>query len=40
MRLGPLAGATSGGPTLLEWVFVYLCVVGGAALATFARKDL
>jgi Cu-processing system permease protein len=40
LRLGPFGGAHAAGPLLGVWVAGYLLVVGGAALAGFARRDL
>ena len=38
--LGPFGGAQSGGPELWLWSLVYLALVGAAATAAFARRDL
>ncbi len=38
--LGPFGGAQSGGPELWLWSAVYLALVGLAATAAFARRDL
>ena len=38
--LGPFGGAQSGGPELWLWSFLYLAIVGLAAAAAFARRDL
>ena len=38
--LGPFGGAQSGGPELWLWAFLYLALVGLAATAAFARRDL
>lgn len=40
LRLGPFGGAEQGGIALRLWAVAYLAIVGGAALAGFARKDL
>ncbi len=40
VQLGPLGGAEPGGTGLFVWSIAYVAVVGGAALAAFARKDL
>jgi hypothetical protein len=40
VRLGPFGGAQSGGATLWIWAFAYLALVGLAARAAFARRDL
>ena len=40
LSLGPFGGAQAAGPLLWPWTLVYLALVGGAALAAFARKDL
>jgi Cu-processing system permease protein len=38
--LGPFGGAQSGGAGLWVWSLAYLVLVGAAAVATFARRDL
>jgi Cu-processing system permease protein len=38
--LGPFGGAQSGGPELWAWSLLYLVLVGLAATAAFARRDL
>ncbi len=40
VRLGPFGGAQAGGPLLWPWALVYLVLVGLAARAAFARRDL
>ena len=40
VRLGPFGGAQEGGPGLWLWTFAYLGLVGLAARAAFARRDL
>jgi ABC-type transport system involved in multi-copper enzyme maturation permease subunit len=40
VRLGPFGGAQSGSAWLWPWVAVYLALVGAAAIAGFARRDL
>jgi len=40
VRLGPFGGAQEGGPGLWLWALVYLSLVGAAARAAFARRDL
>ena len=40
LTLGPFGGSHHAGAPLLAWTAVYLGLVGGAALAAFARKDL
>ncbi|HEX2050996.1 MAG TPA: hypothetical protein VHJ34_10260 [Actinomycetota bacterium] len=40
VRLGPLGGAEAGGAALWAWAAGYVVVVGGIALAAFARRDL
>lgn len=40
VRLGPFGGAQEGGPLLWLWTLVYLLLVGAAARAAFARRDL
>ena len=40
LQLGPFGGAQAAGPFLWPWTAAYLLLVGGAALAAFARKDL
>jgi ABC-2 type transport system permease protein len=40
LRLGPFGGAQAAGAFLWPWTFVYLGLVGAAALSAFARKDL
>jgi Cu-processing system permease protein len=38
--LGPFGGAQSGGPALWAWAAAYTAIVGVAAIAGFARRDL
>jgi Cu-processing system permease protein len=38
--LGPFGGAESAGPLLWPWAVVYITLVGLAAAAAFARRDL
>ena len=38
--LGPFGGAQSFGPWMWPWAAAFTVLVGGAALAAFARKDL
>jgi Cu-processing system permease protein len=38
--LGPFGGAQSFGPLLWPWAIAYLALVGAAAAAAFARRDL
>jgi Cu-processing system permease protein len=38
--LGPFGGAESAGPLLWPWAVVYIALVGLAAAAAFARRDL
>jgi ABC-2 type transport system permease protein len=40
VRLGPFGGAQEGGPLLWVWTLGYLGIVGFAARAAFARRDL
>jgi ABC-type transport system involved in multi-copper enzyme maturation permease subunit len=40
LELGPFGGAQIGGAWLFPWVGVYLALLGAAALAAFARRDL
>jgi ABC-2 type transport system permease protein len=40
VRLGPFGGAQEGGPMLWVWTLGYLGIVGFAARAAFARRDL
>jgi Cu-processing system permease protein len=40
VQLGPFGGAQEGGPLLWLWTAVYLALVGLAARAAFARRDL
>lgn len=40
VRLGPFGGAQSGGTPLWLWALAYLLLVGIAARAAFARRDL
>ncbi len=40
VRLGPFGGAQEGGPLLWLWTAAYLVLVGAAARAAFARRDL
>lgn len=40
VQLGPLGGALEGGGWLYLWTLAYVALVGVAALAAFARKDL
>jgi ABC-type transport system involved in multi-copper enzyme maturation permease subunit len=40
LTLGPFGGAQGAGALLWPWTLAYLALVGGAALAAFARKDL
>ncbi|MGH3022285.1 MAG: ABC transporter permease [Gaiellaceae bacterium] len=40
LQLGPFGGAQAAGPYLWPWTVAYLVLVGGAAYAAFARKDL
>jgi Cu-processing system permease protein len=40
VQLGPFGGAQQGGPLLWAWTAVYLALVGLAARAAFARRDL
>ena len=40
LSLGPFGGAQAGGTGLRLWAAVYLGLVGAAAIAGFARKDL
>jgi Cu-processing system permease protein len=40
LTLGPFGGAQAAGAFLWPWTFAYLALVGGLALAAFARKDL
>jgi len=40
VQLGPFGGAQDAGPGLWVWTLVYLGLVGAAARAAFARRDL
>ena len=40
VRLGPFGGAQDAGPGLWVWALAYLALVGAAARAAFARRDL
>jgi Cu-processing system permease protein len=40
LSLGPFGGAQAGGVELRLWAVAYLALVGAAALAGFARRDL
>ncbi|MGH3042814.1 MAG: ABC transporter permease subunit [Gaiellaceae bacterium] len=40
LTLGPFGGAQAAGAFLWPWALAYLALVGGAALAAFAQKDL
>jgi Cu-processing system permease protein len=40
IELGPFGGAEDAGPLLWPWTLVYLALVGAAASAAFARRDL
>jgi ABC-2 type transport system permease protein len=40
VRLGPLGGATAGGPLLGLWTVVYIAGVGLGCIALFGRRDL
>jgi hypothetical protein len=40
VNLGPFGGAQAAGSGLLLWAVAYLGVIGVAAAAAFARKDL
>jgi Cu-processing system permease protein len=40
VRLGPLGGATAGGPLLGIWAVVYILGVGMGCIALFGRRDL
>jgi Cu-processing system permease protein len=40
LQLGPFGGAQGAGALMWPWTLAYLAVVGAAALAAFARKDL
>jgi Cu-processing system permease protein len=40
IELGPFGGAESAGPLLWPWTLAYLVLVGAAATAVFARRDL
>jgi ABC-type transport system involved in multi-copper enzyme maturation permease subunit len=40
VQLGPFGGAQDAGPGLWAWALVYLGLVGAAARAGFARRDL
>ncbi len=40
LELGPFGGSERGGVSLRLWAVAYLLLVGAAALAAFARKDL
>lgn len=40
VRLGPLGGATAGGPLLGVWVVFYIALMGAATIWLFSRRDL
>ena len=40
VQLGPFGGAQEAGPALWLWTLAYLALVGAAARAAFARRDL
>ena len=40
LKLGPFGGAQNLGPLLAPWFFVYIGLVGAAALRGFQRRDL
>ena len=40
LRLGPFGGAEQGGVGLRLWAVAYIVLVGGVAVAGFARRDL
>jgi Cu-processing system permease protein len=40
LQLGPFGGAQAAGGFLWPWTIAYLALVGAAAVASFARKDL
>ena len=40
LSLGPFGGAQAAGALLWPWALAYVALIGGAALAAFARKDL
>jgi hypothetical protein len=40
VQLGPFGGAQDAGPGLWLWALAYLGLVGAAARAGFARRDL
>jgi hypothetical protein len=40
LQLGPFGGAYVHGWPVRLWAVAFLCLVGGAALAAFARRDL
>jgi Cu-processing system permease protein len=40
IELGPFGGAESSGPLLWPWAIAYVLLVGAAASAAFARRDL
>ncbi len=40
IELGPFGGAEAAGPLLWPWSVAYLALVGAAATAAFARRDL
>ena len=40
VQLGPFGGAQDAGPWLWVWALAYLGLVGAAARAAFARRDL
>ena len=40
INLGPFGGAQDFGPFMWPWALIYLLLVGGVALRSFARRDL
>jgi Cu-processing system permease protein len=40
VQLGPFGGAQAGGALLVPWAFAFVALIGVAALAGFARRDL
>jgi ABC-type transport system involved in multi-copper enzyme maturation permease subunit len=40
VELGPFGGAEESGPLLIVWAFAYVALLGAAAIAGFARRDL